>query len=448
MTTNEQFSIVRTDQGRRLRITGTLPAGFHGEQVGDVYLCPLDAHNAAAIRQALPWSAPQRVGMRRSFGFGDRLGLSTPGHLMAARESTMFPVLAQQSMREMQRARRTPQGVIDDVTWAVVETGYQGGYGADADHVKTAEEIDACIAAGFEGFTLDPGAYVDDSADTAPATEVEAKLRALPWDMLAATAADHSRYFAQQGLSGEIYMRAAAKYGRALARVAELNAHLVSRLGAGGFDLEVSVDETETSTTPDQHRFIALELRRLGVEFIGLAPRFVGEFQKGVDYIGDLDAFDVDYHSHASIARELGPYKLSVHSGSDKFSTYAIINRHTPQYVHVKTSGTSWVEALRVVARCDTALFRSILELAIQGYPHNRQSYHVSGRAENIPQVDDAHLPDLIDQFDARQIVHVAFGAVLERYYTPLYAVLEANMDTYWGYLHAHLGRHLAPFNS
>lgn len=447
MVIDDQFQIKQTSAGKRLYVEGELPKGFEGRATGAGYLCQLNAQNAQAIRRELPWAAPERVGLRKSFGFGDRLGIATPGHLSAARNGDLFPVLAQQSIREMGRARRSAQEVMDDVTWAVVETDHRSGFGCDADHVKTADEIDTCIEAGFVGFTLDPGQYVDDEADAADASTLETKLDSLPWDRLDSDSEAHRRaYIGGHGFTQEDYARAAAKYGRAIARVAELNDHIASRLWRGEYDLEVSVDETETSTTPQQHRFIALELKRLDIDFIGLAPRFVGHFYKGVDYVGDLDAFGADYQVHARIAEELGPYKLSIHSGSDKFSIYPIINEHTPRFVHVKTSGTSWLEALRIIARRDRALFREILRLSIDGYAQNRRSYHLDGEVERIPDVDDEWLPTLLDNDDARQVVHVAFGPALETFYDRIYAVLNANIEAYWEVLRRHFEKHLQPF--
>jgi hypothetical protein len=231
-----------------------------------------------------------------------------------------------------------------------------------------------------------------------------------------------------------------------VARVAELDAHIRQAMGGKPYDLEVSVDETATVTTAVEHRYIALELKRLEIAFIGLAPRFVGDFEKGVDYIGSLKDFELDYTQHAAIARELGPYKLSIHSGSDKFSVYPIIARLSGSFVHLKTAGTSWVEALRVIAQQDAALFRQILNLAAEGYEQNRASYHVSGRVDQIPQVSDAELPMLLDQFDPREVLHVSFGPVLAQFYDAIYATLNANIETYWETLHHHFNRHIQPF--
>ena len=86
--------------------------------------------------------------------------------------------------------------------------------------------------------------------------------------------------------------------------------------------------------------------------------------RKGVDYIGDLDEFEAEMAKHAAIARVLGPYKLSIHSGSDKFSIYPIFARHAGSLVHLKTAGTSYLEALRAIAGVDPAFFREILALA------------------------------------------------------------------------------------
>ena len=116
-----EYQVITTPQGRHLKITGDLPQGFHGEQQGDHWICPLDEQNAAAVRKTLPWTAPTTVGLRKSVGFGDRLGLATPGHILAVRGTDMFPVFPQQSIREMERSNRSPQNVMDDATFGVLQ---------------------------------------------------------------------------------------------------------------------------------------------------------------------------------------------------------------------------------------------------------------------------------------------------------------------------------------
>jgi hypothetical protein len=450
-------------------------------------LGPCSPHNAAALRRLLPWLCPRPLGLATSAGMGDRLGLATPGHVRAVRATgaTIAPIFAQQSIREMTRTGRTPQQVMDDATWGIFQEGWRGGVGADADHLKTTADIDACLAAGFTFFTIDPGEHVDGTADTAAEKTLRAKYAVLPWPDLATTAAgwraayvgkrieiaDHSIAFDEATL-----LRAAVKYGRAIAHVARMYRHLTSSRtpvappslsweergeGDGGsgerFELEVSVDETDTPTTHAEHAFIARELRRLGVQWVSLAPRYVGRFEKGVDYIGDLAAFEADFAGHAAIARSLGPYKLSLHSGSDKFSVYPIAARLTQGRVHLKTAGTSYLEALHTVAQSQPDFFRELYTFARGRYEADRASYHVSAQLARAPRpedVADADLPALLDQFDAREIAHVTFGSVLldrtadgaPRFRDRLLSLLRTHDEAYAANLERHFVRHLEPF--
>ncbi len=447
------YAVIKTPEGKRLKIDGALPAGFHGEQQGDSWLCPLDEQNAAALREALPWTAPVPVGLQKSVGCGDRLGLATPGHILAVKGTDMFPVFAQQSIREMQRAGRTPQNVMDDVTWGVLEMNFQDGFGSDADHLKNTTVIDECIAAGYTGFTLDPSDHVDNAAHVDDINGLRAKYAALPWDKLDTTPDGLREIYLGDSIAGEIteevLLRAACKYSAALADVAHMARHIETTMQGRDYDLEVSVDETDTPTSPAEHYFIASELTRLGVNYQGLAPRFIGRFEKGVDYIGNLATFEQDFAAHAKIAQELGPYKLSIHSGSDKFSIYPIIYKHTGPYVHLKTAGTSWLEALRVIAMHEPALFRDILDFAIERYPIDKATYHVSAEIEKVPDdLLDVDLPNLFDNFDARQVLHVTFGSVLGTFREPIYATLNQHDESYKTVLKEHFDKHIAPFLS
>ncbi len=445
---------------------------FEGEPVTSagrtLLIGPASPRNAAALRRQLPWLAPALIGLRTSAGFGDRLGLATPGHVRALRAvgGDIGPVFAQQSIREMTRTARTPQVVMDDALWGAFAEGWRDGFGADADHLKTIADIDACVAAGFTGFTCDPGEYVDGAADTASPPEVTAAVDRLPWDVLEDSRQGLFRRLADRTVDVEGFVvrldaatvaRAAMKYGRAVAHVVRMYRHLVEVKGAGRFELEVSVDETDTPTSHAEHYYVAAELKRLGVTWVGLAPRYVGRFEKGVDYIGDLGELERDLQVHAAIARHLGPYKLSLHSGSDKFSVYALIVRHTRGLVHLKTAGTSYLEALRTVASVDPELFREIYVFARDHYERDRATYHVSAALERAPAphaVPATELPTLLDQFDAREILHVTFGSVLSdttergerRFYDRLMAVLEGHHDAYATSLQAHFVRHLNPF--
>lgn len=462
--------IQRIGESADRRVLGVLGdvAGFEGTRHGQsgALLCPLTRGNAAMLRVRLPWLCPVPLGLHTSVGFGDRLGLSTPGHVRAmratlqraSRPTDIVPIFAQQSVRENARTGRMPQQVLDDATWGLFQAGWREPWGADADHLKTTTDVDEFIAAGYTLYTVDPGDHVDSGAHTAPPAEVEAKVQALPWGTLEDTARDMAHRYLDRSfdlgeawftLDQETLWRAAAKYGRAIAHTVRMYRHLAARMQEGDFELEVSVDETEAPTSLEEHVFVATELRRLGVRWVSLAPRYIGRFEKGVDYIGDLGEFEAELAKHAAIARALGPYKLSIHSGSDKFSIYPIVARLTEGLVHLKTAGTSYLEALRALAQADPALFRQVLAFARARYGEDRATYHVSAQLANVPAADalgNADLPGLLDQFDARQVLHVTFGSVLDRFGDRLLATLWEHEERYHTLLESHFRRHLSPF--
>src|SRR5687768_14612277 len=126
------------------------------------------------------------LALRPSFGFGDRLGLATPGHIVAVRGTKFAPVFAQQSVRENERTRRTPQQVIHDAKRAVEAAGWDLPWGADADHLKTVEDLAPFVEAGYTFFTVDPGGYVDNTADTDSADVLKQKVAPSYWEELSA----------------------------------------------------------------------------------------------------------------------------------------------------------------------------------------------------------------------------------------------------------------------
>jgi hypothetical protein len=422
-------------------------------------LCPLSADNLQVLRQRLFWLRPRLLGQRTGGGCGDRLGLATPGHVRAVRGTTVVPVFAQQSVRENVRTGRTPRQVIDDAAWGILQEGWRELWGADADHLKTPEDIDPFARAGFSFYTIDPGAHVDNEAHDADASVLAGKWSALPWTELRdSPEAMVSRYLDRTVRAEDLELvfdrvhlqRAACKYGRALAHVAYMYGQVVERLRGAPFEVEVSVDETETPTSPLEHWFIASELKRLGVQWVSLAPRYVGRFEKGVDYIGSLTDFERDFAAHAAIARTLGPYKLSLHSGSDKFSIYPIAMRHTMGRVHLKTAGTSYLEALRTISSANPGLFREILDFGRGRYETDKVSYHVSADPARVPaaaSLPDGRLPAVLEQFDGREVLHVTFGSVLERFGLSLKETLTRHEELYYTTLQAHFERHLAPFS-
>lgn len=462
---------IATVQGRRLlavthasdRDRGLFEQLTPGPDEG-MLLGPMSPHNAAAARAVQPNLSPQPIGLSASAGTGDRLGMATPGHADAFRDFSpmLRPIFAQQSIREMDRLGRSPQQVLDDATFGCIEAGWTGPVGADADHLKTVYDIDRCLAAGFSLFTIDVGDFVD------PVSGVpsDSELAGLPWAELEDDLDSARRRYASlridletgvQTVGEAALAHAMGKYGRAVAMGARLYRHLMDR-AMYPVEVEIAVDETDEPTTPEEHVYIATELARLGVHWVSFAPRHLGSFEKGVEFAGDRGALYDAIARHAAIARALGPYKLGMHSGSDKFSIYAGLMERTGGMVHLKTSGTSYLVALGVIARHRPELFRRAYRESLESYRAARASYQVSADEHEVRPPDavaDAELPGLLDIRATRQILHVGYGAVLRSadgesasaLGEEIMAALSEHRGSYRSELRSHLGRHLAPFS-
>ena len=471
-----RLEVVRQGSIRRLRVSASAHPraldDFEGTRhaEGDITVLdgPLSCVNAAAARKWMPSLRPRPVGLVTSFGTGDRLGLATPGHVRAFKHhgNDVVPVFAQQSAREMARLKRSAQAVMDDATFGAIEGQWGRGFGADADHLKTTEDVDAGVSAGFTSFTLDPGDYVR------PLTaHTVVKSEDIPWSALEDSEdALRARY---RGLTVEaadtvIHMDAeraglaAYKYGGAVAHTLSLYRRLQAA-ATYPVEVEVAVDETEQPTTLEEHVYLATEMRRLGIAWVGHAIRYVGSFQKGIAYVGDPSQLVVSVRRHAAIAASLGPYKLSLHSASDKFGLYHPILQATRGMLHVKTSGTSYLEALRVTCECAPELFREIYAASRSAYQMTRNSYQVSADQREIRDaatLRDSELIELLRQPATRQVLHVGYGELVspqqpsstrkpgQPLLDDLRAVLLEASERYAVGLDAHIGRHLQELRS
>jgi hypothetical protein len=412
---------------------------------------------------------PIILGLSPSFGFGDRIGLATTGHVLAMQEAGLGirPIFAQQSIREMTRTGRSPRQVMTDALAGAEAAGWTGPQGADADHLKTPADVDATAAAGFVFFTIDPSEKVDPAADGYPEDQLRAhyaQVRAeVDWmDRYVGKAVTLSTGTKIQ-LTERDCMKAAVKYGLAINLAVGMSDHIaaVMKKLAKPFEIELSVDETPQPTTLAEHYIIADQVLRRGMKMVSLAPRFIGDFEKGVDYKGDLGAFEKSAADHAAIAAMLGPYKLSLHSGSDKLSVYGILAKVTKGLFHVKTAGTSYLEALRVLARHDGRLFRRIIEFARLRYGADKATYHVSATLASAPPPEQVADPAVLEKLylecwpdvpvgrgftaPGRQILHCTFGSVLTdpTMQQQLRGVLLEHRGVYDQILAEHFSRHL-----
>jgi hypothetical protein len=414
------------------------------------------------------------LGLQPSFGFGDRIGLATPGHIeaMTRAGAGIAPIFAQQSIREMTRTGRTPRDVVDAAVSGMEQGGWRSPSGADADHLKTPADVDATAAVGFTFYTIDPSDHVDGNADDYDERTLHERFATMRDSVSWFDSYLNRRIALPNGRSFVIdepaAMRCAVKYGRALEHAVELAKHIRAVNTAAGrrFELELSIDETRQPTSLAEHYIIADQFRQQGLALTSIAPKFIGDFEKGVDYRGDIDELERSLGDHAALARELGPYKLSLHSGSDKLSLYPILAKATNGCFHVKTAGTSYLEALRVVARHDESLFRQVIDIARRNYDRDKATYHVSSEISKLPDPADVRDVAALEKTylecwsdvpagkgftePGRQVLHCTFGTILmdPELGTSIRELLLAHKDTYTEVLADHFERHLRALNA
>ena len=419
-------------------------------------ICYLNHHNLSLLREIFPHLKPSFCGLKPSFGTGDRLGIATPAHLQAFAGKNIFPVLAQQSVREMSRTERNWQKVLDDTIWGCFETGYEGPFGADADHVKKIEDLKEAVDCGYTMFTLDPSDFIRKDIERLSKQELNQFYNQIPKNKEIERLYLNKKFkVGEQELifDEKLLKEIIFTYSEALNHVVKCYKFLKD-YKKNDFDLEISVDETQTVTSPLAHLFIVLELRRRGVDFQNLALHFLGDWQKGIEYIGNVKAFAKEFSLHAALAKTIGGYKLSLHTGSDKFSVYPIFFRETGGLCHIKTAGTSWLEEIKVVAMKDPNLYREIHRFALKNFARDRASYNLTTVLSRIPDLDtipDSELINLFQKNDSRQLIHITYGSILRAkdnkgkyiFKDRIYKVLFQYEEDHYRELSNHIRKHL-----
>lgn len=287
-----------------------------------------------------------------SMGIGDRFAHQGRAQLAAfvrakAAGADVTPVW-NKSNREHTIVHSEPASLRAEADDAVAALGWKGPYFVDADHIGL-KTVDRFIAAS-DFFTIDVADFIGKPANE-PAIRgfVDA----------------HGKYAGSlrvPGIDGALDVTTARieaiahKYLFACQEAGKVFRHIEAAKGKAVFVPEVSMDETDAPQTPIELLFILAALAREGVPAQTIAPKFTGRFNKGVDYVGDLPQFEKEFNEDLAViafaVKEFGlptNLKLSVHSGSDKFSIYPIIRRalsRTGAGLHLKTAGTTWLEEL------------------------------------------------------------------------------------------------------
>ncbi len=453
------YTVIRSLEGKALLLLSreSIDSPFDGaeEKIGELHtsVVQCSTKNAKVLYELFPWTRPVSLRERRTtIGLGDRLGRATAGHIRAVRGYDCSPVLAQQSIRELDFTGRTFADVVADAAWMVFQEGYEDGYGADGDHLKNIPAIKTALEEQMPMVTLDLTEVMKPEVADWSSAEIDDAFAELPEALQRRI---EKEYFDKELEAGSERIRldretaklCTVMYGSALDLAVEVDQYLRGQRG-DQYDLEISIDETTTPTLPEHHAFIARELNVRKVTVNSVAPRFIGEFQKAIDYIGDLREFEGQFKVHCAIARAYGGYKISVHSGSDKLSAYPAVGRGTALRLHLKTSGTSWLEALRVIAEKEPALYRKLHARALEYYPEALKFYHITADLSTIAPLEetgDEELRGYLDHPDCRQMLHISYGGILstQELADQFFAALHLHEERYNELLIGHFTRHL-----
>lgn len=288
-----------------------------------------------------------------TFGVGDRFAQSARAQLAAFIEAGKLGIdivpVWNKSNREHNIIGSEPEQTRRAADRAVAELGWRGAYLLDADHINLAT-VDRFVA-HCDFFTLD---VADDIGEAATPDEIVAFVGRHP---------ELSGTLAIDGIARPLEISradleaAAGKFLKATVKAGAIYQHIVAaKGGTDDFVTEISMDETDSPQTPPELLIILAAIADQGIPIQTIAPKFSGRFNKGVDYVGDVAQFATEFNDDlAVIAHAVGAYglpatlKLSIHSGSDKFSIYPVIReaiRRTGAGLHVKTAGTNWLEEI------------------------------------------------------------------------------------------------------
>ena len=331
-----------------------------------------------------------------SFGVGDRFNHEGEAQLSALITATSEGVevtpVWNKSNREHQIVHSEPEGTRIEADNAVKRLGWEGPYFVDADHINLTN-VDRFIE-HCDFFTLDVAMYIGNESSEADVAAFKKSCAAFG-DNVEIPGIDEPII-----ITDELLNNVATKFLAAVREAGEIYQRIASVKGVGNFVTEVSMDEVEAPQTPVDMFFILKMIADEKIPAQTIAPKFTGRFNKGVDYVGDAeqfakefeqDLFVIDYAVKAfGLPEDL---KLSVHSGSDKFTIYPImaeiIKKHD-KGIHVKTAGTTWLEeviGLAISGDEGLAVSKEIYEKAMA------RKEELCGPYADVIDIDDSKLP-------------------------------------------------------
>lgn len=408
-----------------------------------------------------------------SLGTGDRFGRQGKAQLEAIRQAGEqgidLDIVWNKSHREHTIIGTTQDAVRQEADEAVAALGWDGGYFVDADHIGL-KTVDGFLEAS-DFFTLDVADFI---GEPAPGTSIDAFVEKY---------AAHVGMVSIPGIertievTGEKVRSVAEKFLLAVQEAGRTYRHIAAAKGEGTFVTEVSMDETDEPQSPEEMMLILAAIADEEIPIQTIAPKFRGRFNKGVDYVGDVDAFVREFEDDVSViawaVRKFGlpeNLKLSVHSGSDKFSIYPGINRVLKAQdagIHLKTAGTTWLEELIGLAEAGGGglwMVKEVYETALNRFDELCAPYSTvididrealpspeilaSWTGEDMAEAIRHHPPNAAFDPNVRQLLHVGYKVAAEMGPRYLELLEQGAASVSANVIHNLLARHILPLFS
>ena len=375
-----------------------------------------------------------------SMGIGDRFGRQGKAQLaafiLAAQKGAEIIPVWNKSNREHLIVHSEPGEVRIEADAAVKALGWKHSYHVDADHIGI-KTVDRFIAPS-DFFTIDVADFIGKPADDSAIAGLVQDLRKLCGEPAIA------HLSSPMNIDEAAITRVGKKYLAAVQEAGRVFQHIAKAKGADRCIIEVSMDETDSPQTPDELLLILAAIAREGIPIQTIAPKFTGRFNKGVDYVGNMEQFEKEFNDDLAViaycVKEFGlpkNLKLSVHSGSDKFSIYQPILRAIKKHnagLHIKTAGTTWLEEIGAVAKADEAglalvremyvealkrfdelcgPYASVIDIKRERLPSVETMNHCTGAGIAAAIRHEPHSPKF--NSDLRQLLHVGYKLASER---------------------------------
>ncbi|MHB1768006.1 MAG: tagaturonate epimerase family protein [Phycisphaerae bacterium] len=375
-----------------------------------------------------------------SMGIGDRFGRQGKAQLaafiLAAQKGAEIIPVWNKSNREHLIVHSEPGEVRIEADAAVKALGWKHSYHVDADHIGI-KTVDRFIAPS-DFFTIDVADFIGKPADDSAIAGLVQDLRKLCGEPAIA------HLSSPMNIDEAAITRVGKKYLAAVQEAGRVFQHIAKAKGADRCIIEVSMDETDSPQTPDELLLILAAIAREGIPIQTIAPKFTGRFNKGVDYVGNMEQFEKEFNDDLAViaycVKEFGlpkNLKLSVHSGSDKFSIYQPIRRAIKKHnagLHIKTAGTTWLVEIGAVAEADEAglalvremyvealkrfdelcgPYASVIDIKRERLPSVETMNHCTGAGIAAAIRHEPHSPKF--NSDLRQLLHVGYKLASER---------------------------------